>query len=194
MTTVTLLAVNAISHAFIDLTKGVIHPKNIYLGFDTSNWLNSETTELRVHITLEHYELPEYLYKKFVEPNPNNPHSKLNARIYLTAEFSNCVLNNSTKEFEVLDGTNTLTLGSFVGTHFTLLETLSKGRPREDEDYNPIKLTLEQQLIIANDVLASINANTKQQVLDAAIVALNTTKEGNFCTTLSRMNDDENEY
>lgn len=52
MTTVTPLAVNAISHAFIDLTKGVIHPKNIYLGFDTSNWLNSETTELRVHITL----------------------------------------------------------------------------------------------------------------------------------------------
>lgn len=35
MTTLTLLTVNAISHAFVDITKNGVDPKNIYLGCDT---------------------------------------------------------------------------------------------------------------------------------------------------------------
>lgn len=42
MINLTPLAVNAISHAFIDKTKDGVKPENICLGFDTSNWLNEK--------------------------------------------------------------------------------------------------------------------------------------------------------
>lgn len=64
-----------------------------------------------------------------------------------------------------------------------MLQTFTEQRPTENEHYVEIKLDAEQQLILANDVLASIKENSLQQVLDAALVALNTTKKQNFCTT-----------
>lgn len=66
MTILTPLAVNAISHAFVDITKDGVKPENICLGFDTSNWLNNKTTDLLVNITLEIPKLPDYLHNKLL--------------------------------------------------------------------------------------------------------------------------------
>ena len=183
MTTLTPLAVTAITQAFLDATKDGLHPEHIYLGFTTTYKLSKTNTELEAKAVIELPKLPDYLHNKFVRSD--DPNSKLMARAFLQANFSHCVFNEATQQYEIKNGVNSLGVSSMCGYHFELVHTLTEQRPTEDKDWHRIELTQDQQLMLAREVLAGINANSKQAVLDAVIVTLNQKDDGNFCSTLS---------
>lgn len=169
MTVLTPLIVNGISRSFTDITKYGVNPENIYLGFDNSDNLSSAKTDLQAIIVLCIDSLDKRLRDKIV--STDNPHSTLSAKVFLKADFSRCVFNRKTGLFEVLEGINELSLTTMHGHYVELLETDTESKTSND---NLIDFTSDQELIIANNVLDNLKINSKQALLDATIVALNT--------------------
>ena len=172
MTTVTPIAVNGISRAYIEISKDGIDPADIYTGYDDSEYLTDDKRFLMVHFVLEIPSLPRELHDKFVRSD--NPDSHLMAQIYLQADFTNCTFNEQSGELQALDSIDDLDLYAFNDKYFELTNTVAapKDNQASEIEYYPIPLTVEQQLMIANDVLASINESSKQQVLYAVLLHL----------------------
>lgn len=183
MTVLTPIAVTAIGQAFLDATKEGVDPATVALGFNTLYKLSKTQTDLEAKVIIELPKLPDYLHDKFVRSD--DPNSKVMARAFLQANFSQCVFNDATSQYEAKGGVDSLSISSMCGYYFELFHTLTEQRPTENKDYHRIELTQAQQMMLAREVLASINANSKQSVLDAVIVALNHPDQGNFCSTLS---------
>lgn len=172
MTTVTPLAVNAISQAYVEMSKNGVDPVDIYTGYDDSEHLSDDKRFLMVRFVLEIPSLPRALHDKFVRSD--NPDSHLMAQIYLQADFTNCSFNEQSGELQALDSIDDLDLYAFNDMYFELTNTVAmpKDNQASEIEYYPIPLTVEQQLMIANDVLASIKACSKQQVLNAVLLHL----------------------
>jgi hypothetical protein len=183
MTTLTPIAVTAIAQTFVYATKDGVDPVYIGIGFNTLYKLSKTKTDLEVNLIIELPNLPDYLHDKFVRSD--NPNSRVMARAFLQANFSHCVFNDATSQYEAKGGVDSLSISSMCGYYFELFHTLTEQRPTENKDYHRIELTQAQQIVLAREVLASINTNSQQAVLDAVVVAINLPEQGNFCSTLS---------
>lgn len=181
MSVLTALMINGIGYVFVDTTKDGVSSENISIADSSSVFQSSASNQLEVQFILQ-ISLPKSLHNKFV--NTADSCSRLMARVFLTANFEHCVLNEETNNYELLDGENELSLTAKRGHSFELLQTLSV-KPYKDGDTKIIYLTERQKSLIEDNVLCNINVNSKQAVLDAVIVALNIEQhEPVFCDTL----------
>lgn len=173
----------AIIQAFKSELDGGVTNQNFHKGFTTASWHTPEKPDFKMKFGIRVSCLPQTVHDFFI--STNNPHSRLTAVMNLEASYSECQNDADNNLFATTNSVNSLELGGSCGYVFELIQILTEGEPVDNEDYNRIKLSKSDELLLANDLLELVSTYDHPPIFETALRYHNEHPFLNFCSTLA---------
>lgn len=173
----------AVVQAFTSELDSGATKENFYKGFTTASWHTPESPDFEMRFGVRVSCLPQIVHDAFI--STDNPHSRLMADIHLKATYSECQNDADGNLFATTNSINSLELGGSCGYVFELVQILTEGEPLDDEDYNRIRLSKSDELLLANDLLELVSAYNRPSIFETVLRYHNEHPFLNFCSTLA---------
>ena len=173
----------AVIQAFTSELDSGATKENLYKGFTTASRHTPENPDFEMKFGIKAACLPQTVHDAFI--STDNPHSRLMAHIHLKATYSECQNDADDNLFATTNSVNSLGLDGSFGYVFELIQILTEGEPVDDEDYNRIKLSKPDELLLANDLLELVSAYDHPSIFETVLRYHNEHPFLNFCSTLA---------